>query len=213
MSQDCNLATVARAVTLSQTRAHTHTHTFVRQDVSVILAPPVCSACPSFMTNSFCLPALLPLRLPTTCRNTFSIPITSFPHPAHLTPYFSPICTPVPPRHCQAFSHDRRPLTIHLLIICQDAALCCHWLVSPSPFYTFFSCHRPPPLWASSPSFLTSLFIAPVGACALIPCLFSLSHLWNPLALQFSLNVLKVSNLLAVLVGKVAVVRLSVPSE
>ena len=153
MSQDCNLATVARAVTLSRTHTHArahkhkHTHTFVRQDVSVILAPPVCSACPSFMTNSFCLPALLPLRLHSTCRNTFSIPIMSFPHPAHLTPYFSPICTPylTPPHHCQPFSHDCRPLTIHLLIICQDAALCCHWLVSQSPFYTFFSCHRPHP--------------------------------------------------------------------
>ena len=100
MSQDCNLATVARAVTLSRTHTHArahkhkHTHTFVRQDVSVILAPPVCSACPSFMTNSFCLPALLPLRLHSTCRNTFSIPIMSFPHPAHLPPYFSPIRTP-----------------------------------------------------------------------------------------------------------------------
>lgn len=40
-------------------------------------------------------------------------------------------------------SHHCWPLTIYLLIICQDAALL-PLAPYPSPFYTFISCHPPP---------------------------------------------------------------------
>lgn len=44
-----------------------------------------------------------------------------------MTPNFCPVCALFPA--VKAFSQQRSPLTIYLLIIRQDAALCCHWLV------------------------------------------------------------------------------------
>lgn len=174
-------------MTLSQTHTHAHTHTHTHFCSPGCLCNPrtSCLLCSPVFHDQFILPACsfpssptppsLPLSVfPPPALTLFLSPsflLLFFPRPAHLTPYFSLICPPFPPAN--SFTRSR-PLTIHLLIICQDAALCCQWLDSPSHFYTLFSCHRPPVGFFTLPLHLS--FIASPSACTLIPCLFPLSH-------------------------------------
>lgn len=138
-------------MTLSQTHTHIHTHNFVLQDVSVILAPPVFSACSCFMTNSFCLPApSFHLPPPHLFFSLFPLPVVmlflslSVPLPffysAHLTPYFFLICPPFPPANPFTPSPPSDHPSPHYLSGCSPLLpLAC----SPTPFCTFFSYHRP----------------------------------------------------------------------
>lgn len=192
MSRDCNLARVAW-----HSARHTHTHSFIHQGVSVILAPPVCSACLPVFHDHFILsapsptsPHLLLSVLSSTCSNTLSpvFPLASplsTQHIWHPISLSSALLSLLP-----TLSHHCRPLTIHFLIICQDAAFS-----KPLSYVPLMSSS---PLWASLPSFFTFPFLASAGVCELIPCFFSLSYF----ALKILRNVYKTaSSLQVVLVG------------
>lgn len=166
-------------MTLSQTHTHIYTHGFgclCNPRTSCLLCLPVfhdqfiLSACsfPSSPTTPPPLLSVFPLPVVTLF---LSMPFLLLFFFFHLTPYFSLICPPFPPANPFTPSLPSDHPSPHYLSGCSPLLPLAH---SPSPFYTFFSCHRPPV------GFVTLLlhlsFYSIPGACALIPCLFSLSH-------------------------------------